>query len=177
MRGKRLVPVPGDRIRPSSDRLRESIFNILGQRVANAQVLDLYAGTGSFGIEALSRGANTAVFIDNHPQSIDILTRNIKACSLEERGIIIKRDILQGLAFLKKYRQRFHLVFLDPPYDKGMIAPTLRMLDQTAFVQKEAVIVVEHSANELLPKKGMHIQHTDKRRYGRGLVSFYEYML
>jgi 16S rRNA (guanine966-N2)-methyltransferase len=177
LKGKRLAPVPGKRVRPSSDRLRESVFNILGPTVVEAKVLDLFAGTGSFGIEALSRGALSAVFIDNHPQSVKILNRNITDCFLKTRSTVYKKDILRGLKFLEKSRHGFDLVFLDPPYDLGMIKPTLRFLDQSVSILEEGLIVVEHSARESFPETGSRIQRTDKRRYGKALVSFYETVL
>jgi len=96
LKGKRLCPIRGLKIRPTTDYLRESIFNILAGWVEDAVVLDLFAGTGSLGIEALSRGAATAVFVDKYPQSIKALTRNICACCLERRCTILKRDILES---------------------------------------------------------------------------------
>jgi 16S rRNA (guanine966-N2)-methyltransferase len=178
LRGRKLSPVQGQRIRPSSDYLRESIFNILKGTVEEAVVLDLYAGTGSLGLEALSRGATFAVFVDNHPQSIKILERNVVNCSLEDRSAILKRDVLlRGLGFLRATQRVFDLVFADPPYAKGFAERTVALLDNCPYISKGARIVVEHSIAESLPEKGTRLERTGQRQYGKALVSFYESVL
>jgi 16S rRNA (guanine966-N2)-methyltransferase len=178
LKGRKLSPVHGQRIRPSSDYLRESIFNILKGTVEEAVVLDLYAGTGSLGLEALSRGAAVAVFVDNHPESIKILERNIAHCSLEDRSAILKRDVvLRGLGFLKATQRVFDLVFADPPYAKGFAERTVGLLDTCPYISKGACIVVEHSIAEGLPEKGVRLERTEQRQYGNTLVSFYEFVL
>jgi len=177
LRGRRLTPVPGNRIRPSSDLLRESLFNILGSRVKDATVVDLFAGTGSLGLEALSRGAASAVFVDSHPQSFKIIIRNLEACALEAQSTVLKRDVLRGLGFLGATGKVFNLVFMDPPYDKGFAERTLLLLEESPFISEDACIVVEHSAAERLPEKSVRLTRTEKRRYGKALVSFYESVL
>ncbi len=173
LRGKRLYPLRGLKIRPTTDYLRESIFNILAAEVEDKVVLDLFAGTGSLGIEALSRGAAAAVFVDKAPQAIKVLTRNIVACRLERQSIILKRDVLRGLHFLKSIGRAFDLVFIDPPYDKGFVERAVRPLDRSESISDKASIVVEHSRREVLPKKMARFVIRDQRHYGKTLVSFY----
>ncbi|MCK4390166.1 MAG: 16S rRNA (guanine(966)-N(2))-methyltransferase RsmD [Desulfobacterales bacterium] len=177
LRGKRLHPLRGLTIRPTSDYLRESIFNILGSRVEDAVVLDLFAGTGSLGIEALSRGAATAVFVDKDSRSIKLLTQNISACCLEARSTILKRDIMRGLRFLKSTERAFDLVFIDPPYDKGFVGRTMQLLDRAEVTSDGVSIVVEHSRRETLPEEVARFILSDQRHHGKILVSFYRPVL
>ena len=164
-------------IRPSSDRLREAVFNILGATVRDAHVLDLYAGTGSLGIEAMSRGAQSAVFVDKYPDAITLIHRNLNTCSLETSCRVFQRDITLGIDFLATARRLFDLVFLDPPYEKGLAKQTLHLLSQCGFLSRSVDIVVEHSVREELPELSACFARTDQRRYGKALVSFYAFMV
>jgi 16S rRNA (guanine966-N2)-methyltransferase len=157
--------------------LRESIFNILAGRVEDAVVLDLFAGTGSLGIEALSRGAATAVFVDKAPQAIKTVIRNIHTCCLEEQSIILKRDVLRGLSFLGSVHEPFDLIFVDPPYDKGFVKRTLELLARAKSISDSASIIVEHSKREVLPEMIACFILSDQRQHGKTLVSFYRPML
>jgi 16S rRNA (guanine966-N2)-methyltransferase len=177
LKGKKLCPIKGLTIRPTTDYLRESIFNILADCVADAVVLDLFAGTGSFGIEALSRGAASAVFVDKHSQAIKALDRNISACSLQERCVVVRRDVVRGLTFLKSMSQAFNLVFVDPPYDRGLVNRTLHLLDRAQCTSQRAVIVIEHSFHEAAPEMVAGLRRIDQRQHGKTLVSFYEYVM
>jgi 16S rRNA (guanine966-N2)-methyltransferase len=173
--GKKLGPLRGLAIRPTTDYLRESIFNILAGGLEGAVVLDLFAGTGSLGIEALSRGAATAVFVDKAPQAIKALTRNICSCSLEAQSTILKRDVLRGLGFLKSIG--LALVFIDPPYDKGFVERTMQRLDRAQTTSDEASIIIEHSERETLPEQVASFILSDQRHHGKTLVSFYRPVL
>ncbi|HID29605.1 MAG TPA: 16S rRNA (guanine(966)-N(2))-methyltransferase RsmD [Desulfobacterales bacterium] len=173
LRGKKLYSIKGLAIRPTTDYVRESVFNILANGVEDAVVLDLFAGAGTLGIEALSRGAETAVFVDKAPQAIKVLTRNICACCLEGRSTILRRDILHGLRFLKSIDRAFGLVFIDPPYDKGFVERTMQLLDRAESTSDRVSIIVEHNRHEALPEKVARYVLCDQRDYGKTLVSFY----
>lgn len=177
LRGKKLLPLRGMKIRPTTDFVRESIFNILADRVAGTAVLDLFSGTGSLGIEALSRGGASAVFVDNYRQAIDSIKRNLAACRLEPQGQVIKRDILRGLGFLKTTGSTFDLVFMDPPYEEGLVLKTLELLARCHCVSLHAWVVVEHSLHEQIPRKVESFHQIKERKYGNTLVSFYESVL
>jgi 16S rRNA (guanine966-N2)-methyltransferase len=171
LRGKLLATVPGRETRPTADRIRESIFNILGIAVRHAHVLDLFAGTGALGIEALSRGADFALFIENGREALGVLNRNIQACRLADRARVLKWDAAGNLNSLADGDRKFHLVFMDPPYCAGMIAPALRRLADSRCLADQARIVVEHAAGEAVGEDPpFHLQ--DERRYGKTLVSF-----
>ncbi len=176
-KGKKLHSVRGLTIRPTADRLRESIFNILSHGVLNAVVLDLFAGTGAMGIEALSRGAESAVFVENNPKALSVIQRNITSCCFGKQAHIIKWDIKKNLNCLKSAGTAFDLVFLDPPYNRGMVTPALLNLEQTGSLKKGARIVVEHSPQESIPDPVFMFDIADRRKYGKTLVSFLTYMI
>lgn len=177
LKGRKLVTVSGRQTRPTADRVRESIFNIIGDRVRNALVLDLFAGTGAMGIEALSRGAESVVFADIDKRALTVLERNVKLCSLESRAKIIKWDILKNLNITSAFQQAFNLVFIDPPYNKNLIQPTLSNLDKSQGLENGACVAIEHSPHEPIPAQDQRFKISDQRRYGKTLVSFLFYML
>jgi 16S rRNA (guanine966-N2)-methyltransferase len=161
------MSVSGMRLRPTSDRLRETIFNILSQLVKGAHVLDLFAGTGAMGIESLSRGAESATFVDNHLASVKIIQKNLDNCRLLPYATVLRWDASRNLNCIKDLR--FNLTFLDPPYNRRMIAPALNALYKTGCMVSGALIVVEHSLAESIPEQ---YQLLDQRKYGKTIVSF-----
>ena len=177
LKGKKLYSVHDTSIRPTADKLRESIFNILSQRVLDAVVIDLFAGTGALGIEALSRGAESALFIDNSKRALSVLRKNIYSCMLGQKANIIKWNIRQNLNCIKSKKQNFDLIFLDPPYDKNLIKPTLLNLDKSHSLKNGACIVVEHSLFEPIPTDLFAFDLFDQRKYGKTLVSFLNYVI
>jgi len=177
LKGKRLYSVRDMSIRPTADRLRESIFNILSHRVLDAVVLDLFAGTGALGIEALSRGAASALFVDNRKEALSVLKRNIDSCMLNQKANIVKWNVKQNLNCIRSKKQTFDLIFLDPPYDRNLIKPTLFNLDKSHSLKNEACIVVEHSLFEPIPTDLFVFGLLDQRKYGKTLVSFLNYMI
>ena len=175
-RGKRLFS-PSDRsIRPTADRLRESVFNILAGRAAGAAVLDLFAGTGAMGIEALSRGAASACFVDHSTRAVALIRRNLAVCGFVGDIRVLHGDACQGLAPEAAWPV-FDLVFMDPPYDRGLVAPALEWWVRSKALAPEALIVVEHAHTEVVPSLAPPWQVADQRRYGKTLVSFLNRML
>jgi len=177
LRGKKLHTVRGMKVRPTADRLRESIFNILSSRIHKAVVLDLFAGTGAFGIEAISRGAEYAVFIDNSREALSVIARNIEACAFSNRTKIVKWDIERNLNCIKSFNQAFNLVFIDPPYNQNIINPSLSNLFKSGSLATGACVVLEHSAAEPLPADLGAFEIEDQRKYGKTLVSFLSYVV
>jgi 16S rRNA (guanine966-N2)-methyltransferase len=176
-KGRKLRSVPGTKTRPTASRIREAIFNILAGQVRGARVLDLFAGTGAFGVEALSRGAESVFFIDIDSDSIAVLKDNIKSISLENHTRILKWDPTKNLNCLRSWRPAFNLVFMDPPYNKNLIAATLQNLHNSESMESGTRIVLEHSRQEPIPKDKKPFILLDQRRYGKTLVSFFKYML
>ena len=177
LKGKKLHPFEGKGIRPTSDRSREAIFNILSDRVPGAVVLDLFAGSGALGIEALSRGADKATFIDMAPAAVSLLGKNLRACRLEDRGRIISWNIERNLNCLQSPDRPYTLIFLDPPYHKGMLLKALTHLKKCKALASGACLVLEHGHVDELPLTMADFGQLDQRRYGKTLVSFLSYMV
>ena len=176
-RGKRLFTVSGRSVRPTADRLRESIFNIIAARVSNAMVLDLFAGTGALGIEALSRHARAVVFIDKRRDAVAVIYRNLEMCRLLDRAHVILSDVSRGLDRIPMSQPRFDLVFMDPPYDRGFVQNGLDLLRRNPILAPGHCLILEHSSHEPLPFDLEGYVLHDQRRYGKTLVSFLECML
>ena len=176
LKGKRLLTPKGIKIRPTTDRIRESIFNILFSRILNSVVLDLFAGTGALGIEALSRGASFAIFIDSDMDALSVIEKNVAVCGLQDRIKIIRADIVKNNIALSNGFPSVNLVFMDPPYN-NMIKPALINLSASRFLQKNALIIIEHAIEETLPEYLLEYKISDQRRYGKTLVSFLNYMV
>jgi len=177
LKGRKLISVPGTDIRPTADRIRESIFNILAGRVGGAVVLDLFAGTGALGIEALSRGAESAFFIEINKRALSVLKRNINTCSVGNKVTIIQWNILENLTCIQSMRPAFNLVFMDPPYNKHLIGPSLSNLHDSGCLESGACVTIEHSHLEPIAEGPLPFNVFDQRRYAKTLVSFLNYML
>jgi 16S rRNA (guanine(966)-N(2))-methyltransferase RsmD len=172
LKGRRLAPVKG-RIRPTAAKVREAVFNILGNAVEEARVLDLFAGTGALGIEALSRGAQAAVFVEDHPEALQVLRRNLENLQLAHRTRVLPLPVASALKKLAAQGERFNLVFLDPPYAAGVAEETLAMLTAGGLVLPQAWVVAEHSRRQTLPTTVAGLQCQEVRRYGDTQVAFY----
>jgi len=173
-RGRILASPKGRRIRPTADLVREAVFNILGHDLEGYRVLDLFAGTGALGMEALSRNAAFAVFVDASPGSLAIVRRNLRSCGFEGSGAAIRRDLRRGIPQNHRlFREPFDLVFLDPPYGKGLIPPLLEEMPDKGIVEAGSRIVVESARSERLPEGTACLTLLDRRIYGDTQVAFY----
>ena len=177
LKGRKLRSVRGTKTRPTANRTREAIFNILAARVAGARVLELYAGTGAFGIEALSRRAESVFFIDCDNDSIAVIRANIKTLCLESRSKIIRWNLTKNLNCLRSSDIVFDLVFMDPPYEKDMILPTLENLHLSQTLASGSQVIVEHSRREPVAHGRLPFEISDQRKYGKTLVTFLDYVL
>jgi 16S rRNA (guanine966-N2)-methyltransferase len=177
LKGRRLRTIPGLKTRPTADRTREAVFNILGSAVRGAHVLDLFAGTGAFGLEAVSRGAASALFIEIGREALRVLAANIQACGLSEGVSVIRWDAGRSLNCLSNHEPKFDLVFLDPPYGRGLVMPALVNLHAACCLQNGARLVVEHGARDPFAEPGAPYPLRDRRRYGKTLVSLLDYVI
>lgn len=167
--GRRLVAPAGRGVRPTTDRVREAIFARLGA-LDGARVLDLYAGTGALGIEAISRGAASVVFVERARASLEVLERNLATFGLAQRARVLRRDAAAALAALGQAAERFDLVLLDPPYEMGEEERALCALVSAGVLAPGAVVVVERSRRHALASiAGLVLE--DERRYGDTVVS------
>jgi 16S rRNA (guanine966-N2)-methyltransferase len=173
LRGRVLAPVKG-RTRPTAARVREAIFNILGPAVPEAKVLDLFAGTGALGIEALSRGAAAAVFVEDHPEALKGLRRNLETLGLAARSQVLPLPVASALRQLSARGAPFGLVFLDPPYGGDVASATLTALAASPLLWPQAWVVAEHSRREKLPEVIGGLAQQTLRRYGDTQVAIYQ---
>ena len=170
--------MPGGAIRPSGGKLREAVFNITAALVADARVLDLYAGTGAFGLEALSRGAFRAVMIDADARAITAIKKNIHLLGMEKRARCIRWDISKNLNCIQSVHPPFNLIFMDPPYDQTVIYDTLRHLSESRSLAADARVVIEHGFKTPFPETfPPAFVETDRRKYGKSLVTFLDYVI
>jgi 16S rRNA (guanine(966)-N(2))-methyltransferase RsmD len=168
LRGRRFA-APRRGVRPTADRVRESLFALLGD-VADASVLDLYAGSGALGIEALSRGANNAVFVEHSPASVSVLKRNLAELGLADRSRVLRGDALRVLRRLARERARFDLVLADPPYAAGALDPLLRELSESGVILPGGMLVVERGRRHPVPPvPGLRL--VEHREYGDTVIT------
>ncbi len=169
-RGHKLVAPKGQRVRPALDKVKGAIFNILFD-VSEASVLDLFAGSGAVGIEALSRGAARAVFVEEWSEAADSIKRNLAHCKVTELGRILKMSVERAIRLLDREGCKFDLIFIDPPYLKGLVNPTLASLCASSLAHKGTILIVEHHPKEPIePPEGLAL--TDSRKYGQTLITF-----
>lgn len=172
-RGRRLEAPRGTRVRPTLDRVRESLFNILAPRLPGVRFLDLFAGSGANGIEALSRGAVSCLFVDHDEQSLRVLRKNLDATGLSEAARVRRLPLPGGLAKLGEEREAFEVVFADPPYAFGHHEKLLSALREAGLLVDQGLIVLEHSSRlELADELGGY-RVTRRNRYGDTTLSFY----
>lgn len=175
MRGRKLQSFKGSQVRPTADRVREALFNIMGGKAPEASVLDLFSGTGALGIEALSRGASMAVFVDSSVRSLAVLQKNLDHCNLHQCARMIRWDIAKSLNCLRTYPHTFDLVFMDPPYGHGLAALAMEHLLQSRCLASEALLAAEHEALAPPNIESSHLTCIDTRRYGRTGISLFVY--
>jgi 16S rRNA (guanine966-N2)-methyltransferase len=173
-RGRRLRSLRGLALRPTSDRLRETLFNILGPGVEDALFVDVFAGTGAGGIEALSRGARGAVFIEKHPAAIELIRSNLAALGIRTGAEILATDALRGLESLAARHLRASFFFLDPPYAAEQeCQEALEWLGSSRLLEPAGRVVVEHSRRRELPDRFEDLERVRLLEQGDAALSFY----
>ncbi len=173
-RGQRLLAPPGLKIRPTADRVKEALFSILGDRVLGAVALDLFAGSGALGIEALSRGASRSVFIDSRGSAVETILKNLTKTKLLPKAEIRHDAATRALAQLIAEGQRFDLIFLDPPYKIKRIelAGILETLSTEKLLQPSGLVVLEHSA-KAGPAQASSLTVKGRKKYGDTGLTFF----
>ena len=173
-RGLRLKTLEGDATRPTRDFVKESLFNIISMYIQDKTVLDAFAGSGALGIESLSRGAKEAVFLDMRKESCKIIEENIKFAKMEERADILCVDALKAEIYDRFKKNKFDLIFLDPPYEKDYILKMLDLMMLKELFSEEALIIAEHGSEEVLPDKVGLFSVFKKKKYGATAITIYE---
>jgi 16S rRNA (guanine(966)-N(2))-methyltransferase RsmD len=174
-KGKRLASFRCPSIRPTSDKVREAVFNVLERSNAFKRVLDLFAGTGAMAIEALSRGSGEAVFVERD-RAVSVIKRNLKTCGFENRARVLRRDVIGAIRYLSRRGERFGLVFIDAPYGQSAITvDTLRALAEKGLLEPDAKVVCEVSrrdpAIDTTELKGIEL--IQQKKYGDTIVYFF----
>lgn len=172
-RGRRLRTAEGRAVRPTSDRLRETLFNILSPGILNRAFLDVCAGSGAVGIEALSRGAGHATFIDRSRSACSIIRQNLESLGLEDRATIINRDAAVALKRLSVESRKFDIVFVDPPYDAAVHGAIMTLLGSGTLVGGEGIVVVEYHARRPLEDEFGALRAYREVKQGESALTFY----
>ncbi|WP_050697420.1 16S rRNA (guanine(966)-N(2))-methyltransferase RsmD [Anaeromassilibacillus senegalensis] len=169
-RGRRLITLEGASVRPTPERVKEALFSILQFQMEGRRVLDLFAGSGQLGIEALSRGAKEAVFVDAGKEPVSVVTKNLESTGLADRAQVMHMDFS---AFLLRRNEPFDIAFLDPPYRTGLLERALPMV--AAVMNPGGTIICEHPSDEKLPETAGDFVKGKDYRYGKILLTLYRH--
>ena len=175
VRGLQLTVPKNMDVRPTADRVKESLFNIIGSRIIGAEVLDLFAGTGNLGLESWSRNAKHITFIDESRESLRLVNSNINKCRAQDACTVLKGNAVNVAERLYIQKQRFDFVFCDPPYNKGWIEKIVELLARCPFIRTGGYLVVERSAHNELPPLPPDYENIRTQQYGETLVDFILY--
>lgn len=176
VRGHKLDTLKGNSTRPTMDKVKGAIFNMIAPNVCDSCVLDLFAGSGALGIEALSRGAQSAVFVDKSRESIGIIKKNLEHTKLEKRSVVMNCDACEAVLRLKGKELKFDIIFIDPPYNKKIVQKALIFLESNGILKDSGMIIVEHSKDDELPEDIGRFKRIKFRQYGITVISFYQYI-
>ena len=170
-RGVVLKTPNGMATRPTADRVKEAIFNIIQFDVPTARILDLFAGTGQLGIEAISRGATSAVFIDEREDACSLIRENLKRTKFEQHGRVIRSDYM---TYLKRCNEKFDIILLDPPYAEVFLENSLKMITEIDILQSGGIIVTERPVGKELPWDFPGFERSRDYKYGKTLITIYK---
>ncbi|RLL45219.1 16S rRNA (guanine(966)-N(2))-methyltransferase RsmD [Oceanobacillus piezotolerans] len=174
-KGRQLKAVPGKTTRPTTDKVKESIFQMLGPFFEGGKVLDLFAGSGSLGIEAMSRGMDYGVFVDKHPKAIHTITENLKTLHLLNRTEMFRADAFRALKGAAKRELRFDLILLDPPYGKVDYKKLIEDILELNLISSYGLIYCEHNPSEHLPESNDKLNLLKQEKYGETIgITIYQ---
>jgi len=173
LKGRRLASPADRRIRPTTDKVKEAIFSMIAGWIGEESVcVDLFCGTGNLGLEAISRGAKTVYFCDNHRESLNLTKSNVRLCQAENQAVLMLGDYA---ANLKRISQKADVIFLDPPYSERLVPKCLEAVVQNSVLAPDGIVVAEHLTDDLLPREVCGLEVIKERRYGTILVTIYGY--
>jgi 16S rRNA (guanine966-N2)-methyltransferase len=173
-RGRRLKAPKGPATRPTGDRVKQSLFDMLTPRIAGARFLDAFAGAGGIGLEALSRGAARVVFVDADRAAVDAINENLEAFGASAEVQVMRQDVRVALAAMADAGVRFDVVFLDPPYDSPLYEDVLEQIGRTGMLRENGLVVAEHFHKRALPETIGGLARTRDVRIGDHRLSFYQ---
>ena len=169
-RGVQLKTPEGMLTRPTADRVKEALFSIINFELPGAAVLDLFGGTGQLGIEALSRGANSAVFVDQREDACKIIRENLRRTKLESQGRVVRSDYLD---YLRRSREKFDIILLDPPYAEVFLENALKCITEIDILKSDGIIVAERPVEKELPFEFEGFTRSKDYKYGKTLLTIY----
>ena len=169
-RGKKLKTPNGMRTRPTTDRVKEAMFSILQFHLPGAKILDLFGGTGQLGIEGLSRGANSAVFVDQASDACKLIRENLQLTGFSDQCRVIQSDYQN---FLKHCTEKYNIIILDPPYAEEFLEKSLKIISEIDILQSGGIIVAEHSVEKVLSNNFEHFPMVKKYKYGNTFLSVF----
>lgn len=174
-RSRIIKPPQGAEIRITRDEVKAALFNILGTKIVGAKFLDLYAGSGNVGIEALSRGASRVVFVDKDNKCINAVHNNLNSLQIKDldKAEVLKKDALKALYLLEKREEKFDFVFIDPPYYRDFAKKSLIRLSDCDILSQLALVVIEHYKKDILPQDSGNLVLMKQHTYGDTVLSFY----
>lgn len=175
VRGLQLTVPKNMDVRPTADRVKESLFNIIGSKIIGAKVLDLFAGTGNLGLESWSRGASAITFIDESKESLRLVNSNINKCRAQTECTVHKGNAVVVAARLGAMGERYDLAFCDPPYNKGWIEQIIALFPEHSFLTDGGYLIVERSAHNELPALPDCFENIREQKYGETFIDFLRY--
>ena len=171
LKGRRLKTPEDNRVRPTADKVKEAVFSMISPWIYDSTAVDLFAGTGNLGLEAISRGASHVIFVDKDRRSIALIRENAAYCRVEDRCDIIWSDYRNAAA---KISGKADIVFLDPPYGRGLLTDALQMVAETGLLCEGGIAVAEHAIDEKMPESFGRLTLIKSKRYGKIGISVYE---
>jgi 16S rRNA (guanine966-N2)-methyltransferase len=174
-KGHKLKTLKGNSTRPTSDRVKESLFNIISPYIMDNDVLDLFAGTGSLGIEALSRGARFAAFVDKSTACASVIKENLEHTKFLDKSLVITGEVESSLLRLSREGRKFGIIFVDPPYNKEFIGQTLNSILQNNIMKPDGIVVAERDIEDEIPEEMGSLKLVRNQKYGDTILSFYKF--
>lgn len=173
-KGRKLKAPKGMETRPTSDRTKESLFNIIGNKILNVKFLDLYAGTGAVGIEAISRGAEKSVLVEKNPKAVKIIRENLELTGLNNMAEILALEANEAIEKLTVQGIKFEIIFMDPPWLKDLEKACLKKIAEKTLLAQGGLIITESSKLDVLPKEVGRFKMYRQDKYGDTILSFYQ---
>ncbi len=170
-KGRRLETPKGAYVRPTGEKVKEAVFSMLAPYIEDSVVLDLFAGTGNLGLEALSRGSSFCYFVDNNRDSVALIKRNIAYCKAEEYSMVCWCEAENSMS---QIRRKVDVVFMDPPFKKGLLDSCFSAIREGEILNPEGLLVVEHGSDELLPEEFQGFFKFKEKKYGNVIVSIFK---
>jgi len=172
-KGFPLQSFQGKKIRPTPSKVREAVFDILGFKVIESDFLDLFAGTGAVGIEALSRGAKRVTFVEINGHAIELIKSNLMKINQNDFSNIINNNYMRSLKVLNFQQKKFDIIFLDPPYDKNITQKTLYEIDKNYILKRNSIIIAQHQINENIQGNFQNLSCLKEKRYGKSKITLF----